>query len=323
MFEDQLSSSGLRRSPFRVAIIGGGALGSLLAAKLAPLADVWLLTSWAEHAAAIRHQGLQLVDLNGTQRSVPVAVAATAADVPDPIQLAFIVVKSHGTAAAAAKAQALLAADGLALTLQNGLGNLQVLVQAVGASRAAQGVTSMGATLLGPGGVRYAGAGPTYLAAQLETAGRIAEVVGLFTAAGLETHVTDQLDSLVWGKLVVNAGINALTAILRVPNGVLVENPAARALMAAAATEAAAVAAAQGIELLYPDPVARTEAVARGTAQNRSSMLQDVLRGVPTEVNVINGAVARMGEYLGVPVPVNRVLVELVRAVETTYEARI
>lgn len=312
-----------QRLPLRVAIIGAGALGSLLAAKLAPLADVWLVTGWAEHAAAIRNQGLLLVELDGTQRAVPVSLATTAAEVPAPVQLALIAVKSYSTGTAAAQAQALLAADGLALTLQNGLGNLQVIAQAVGAGRAAQGVTSMGATLLSPGGVRYAGAGPTYLAAQPETAGRIAEVVGLFTAAGFETHVTHQLDSLLWGKLVVNAGINALTAILRVPNGVLAENPAARALMAAAATEAAAVAAAQGIALPYPDPVARTEAVARSTAQNRSSMLQDVLRGVPTEVEVINGAVVRIGEELGVPVPVNRLLVELVRAVETTYAARI
>jgi 2-dehydropantoate 2-reductase len=319
MFEDQLSSSDIRRSPFRIAIIGAGALGSLLAAKLAPLADVWLVTSWAEHAAAIRDQGLLLVDLDGTQRSVPVQVAVTVGDVPDPVPLALIAVKSHSTAVAAVKAQVLLAPDGLALTLQNGLGNFPAIAQAVGASRAAQGVTSMGATLLGPGGVRYAGAGPTYLAAQPETAGQIARAARLFMAAGFETRVTDNLESLVWGKLVVSAGINALTAILRVPNGVLVENPAARALMAAAATETAAVAAAQGIALPYPDPVARAEAVAQGTAQNRSSMLQDVLRGAPTEVDVINGAVARIGEQLGVAVPVNRMLLELVRALETTY----
>lgn len=313
----------IERSSLRVAVIGAGALGSLLAAKLAPVAEVWLITDWAEHAAAICDQGLLLVDLDGTRRAVPVPTVVGATDVPRPVHLAIIAVKSHSTEAAATKARALLAADGLALTLQNGLGNLRVIAQAVGTDRAAQGVTSMGATLMGPGSVRYAGAGPTYLAARPVTGDQIAGVAELFRAAGFETYVTDQLDSLVWGKLVVSTGINALSAILRVPNGVLLENPTARVLMAAAAIETAAVAAAQGIELPYPDPVARVEAVARATAQNRSSMLQDVLRGVPTEVDVINGVVAQLGKDLGLPVPVNRMLAALVRAVETTYEARI
>lgn len=307
----------------RVAVIGGGALGSLLAAKLTPVSDLWLVTRWVEHLQAIRRSGLALVQLDGSEVRAEIQVAMDATGVPRPVDLALIAVKSHDTRRAANQAMEILAPDGLALTLQNGLGNLETIVEVVSAERAAQGVTAMGATLLGPGRVRYAGAGPTHLACSPAQAARLDAVVQLFRSVGLETHVTDDVAGLVWGKLVVNAGINALTAILRVPNGVLVEQPAARALMAAAAIEAAAVAAAQGITLPYDDPVARVEQVARATAANRSSMLQDILRQAPTEIGVINGAVARMGERYGVLTPVNQVLARLVCALQESYTSRL
>lgn len=306
----------------RVVVIGGGALGSLLAARLAPLVDLWLVTGWAEHAAAIRQRGLTLVQLDGSEITVPVKVVEDPAAVAHSANLALIAVKSHDTQQAAAKAGIVLVGSGLALTLQNGLGNRELLADALGAPRVVQGITSMGATQLGPGRVRYAGAGTTYLAGDPGIAGELLAIAHLFQRAGFETLVADSVVSLVWGKLVVNAGINALTAILRVPNGVLLEQPAARALMTAAAAEAAVVAAAKGIKLPYDDPVARVEQVARATAANRSSMLQDILRQAPTEIDVINGAVAREGERHGVPTPVNRVLAELVRAVQETYSHR-
>lgn len=307
----------------RAAVVGGGALGSLLAAKLAPLLDLWLITGWAEQAAAIRRSGLTLIELDGSETQTAMQVAERTEDLPVAVDLALIAVKSHDTPRAAQKAAQVLAPDGLALTLQNGLGNLEVIAQVVGPARAAQGVTAMGATLLGPGRVRFAGAGPTHLAGSAEQAARLDAVAHIFRQAGFETYCTADVAGLVWGKLVVNAGINALTALLRVPNGVLLEQPAARSLMAAAAQEAAAVAAAQGITLPFADPVARVEQVARATAANRSSMLQDVLRQAPTEVDVINGAVARLGHRWGVPTPVNNVLVELVTALQATYAQRL
>jgi 2-dehydropantoate 2-reductase len=306
----------------RVVVIGGGALGSLLAAKLAPLVDLWLATDWAEHVAAIRERGLILVELDGSETLVPVQVVEDPDAVAHSTHLALIAVKSHATAQAAAKAGLMLAGSGLALTLQNGLGNREILASVLGAPRVVQGVTSMGATLLGPGRVRYAGAGTTYLAGEPGTAGELATMAQLLQRAQFETYVADDVTRLVWGKLVINAGINALTAILRVSNGVLLEQPAARSLMAAAALEAASVAVAKGIALPYDDPVAQVEQVARATAANRSSMLQDILRQAPTEIEVINGAIAREGERHGVPTPVNQVLADLVRAVQATYSRK-
>jgi 2-dehydropantoate 2-reductase len=122
--------------------------------------------------------------------------------------------------------------------------------------------------------------------------------------------------SLIWGKLVINAAINPLTALLRIPNGELLNRPNARALMAAAAREAAAVAGASQISLPYPDPVSAVEDVARRTAGNLSSMLQDVQRGTPTEIDAICGAIVKAGARVKVPTPVIRTMWLLVRAIE-------
>jgi 2-dehydropantoate 2-reductase len=132
--------------------------------------------------------------------------------------------------------------------------------------------------------------------------------------AGFNVETVADPDSLLWGKLVINAAINPLTALLRVPNGELLERGTARALMQAAACEAAAVAAAQGIRLPYPDPLAVAESVAQRTATNRSSMFQDIQRGAPTEIDAICGAVVQAGEEVGVPTPVNLTLWQLVKA---------
>lgn len=303
----------------RIAIIGIGAMGCLFGARLAPLADVVMVGTWPEGLAALRERGIVLADAQG-ERAIPVQVAGGAA-LP-PCDLALVLVKSYQTARAAQQAVGLLAPQGLALTLQNGLGNAEVLAASLGASRVALGVTAQGAMLLGPGRVYHAGAGPTYLGITPTTRSRLEEVSTLFRQAGLETHLTENIAGLVWGKLVVNSAINPLTALLRLSNGALLENESARALMEAVAWETATVAQAQGIRLPFDDPAERVREVAAHTARNRSSMLQDVLRGAPTEIDAINGAIVRTGQRLGIPTPVNATLWRLVCALEATRPLR-
>lgn len=296
----------------RVTIIGIGAMGCLFAGRLSPLADVVMLGRWPEQLAALRQRGLTLLQPDG--RSTHYAVRAT--DNPaeiDPCDLALILVKSHQTERAAAQAAQLLTQRGLALTLQNGLGNLEIVAAAVGPERASLGVTTQGANVLSPGVVRHAGYGPVYLATQPATAARLAEVARLFQAAGMETTLVERVDELVWRKLAVNAGINPLTALLGVPNGFLVENEIARQLMIQAAQEAAAVARAHGIGLTDEEAAGQVLAVAQATAANLSSMLQDVSRGAPTEIEAISGAIARLGQQLGVAAPINELFWHRIR----------
>jgi 2-dehydropantoate 2-reductase len=286
----------------RITLMGTGALACLFGARLAPVAAVTLVGTWAEGLAALESRGIWL-EVSGAASIVRVSAAHLACP-PEPADLVLVLVKAWQTARVAARLPRLLKPAGAAVTLQNGLGNREAL-----GPPTCQGVTTVGATLLGPGQVRLGGEGPTHIAGPEW----IAEMLG---QAGMETHAVDssQMDSLVWGKLAVNCGINALTALLRVPNGELLERPEAARQMEQAAVECAAVARAKGIRLPYADPKAHVRDVARRTALNRSSMLQDVLRGAPTEIDAINGAVVREGQRLGVSTPVNEALVSSVRA---------
>lgn len=296
----------------RLAIIGAGALGCLLAHTLAPHTPVALLSSRAASAVQIAVQGV-VCERDGVSSRRFLTAVSVSPEALFPCHVALIVVKSHQTPWAAAAAARLLGHGGLAVTLQNGLGNREGLAAVLGAARVGQAVTMLGATLLGPGHVRLAGLGATRFAAQPEPQ-QVAALAALWEAAGFEASVEPDVQGLVWGKLVVNCGINALSALLRVPNGTLATLPEARSLLAEAVAEAADVAQAYGVALPFADPLAHTLAVAEATAANASSMFQDVLAGRVTEIDAINGALVREGLRLGVPTPLNALLTRLIAA---------
>lgn len=300
-----------KNSSSTLLITGTGALASLFGARLAAAGvEVTMLGSWPEGLAALRAHGVRLVEADGAQRAWPVRIAADPAECRG-IPYALVLVKAWQTERAAQQLAACLPADGLALTLQNGWGNREALEQALGPDRVALGTTTLGATLLAPGVVRAGGQGPVTLGSHP----RVQPLANLLRAAGFDVRLAGDVAGLAWGKLVINAAINPLTALLRAPNGQLLERPEARALMGLAASEAAAAGLAQGLHLPFDDPVAAAEDVARRTAVNHSSMYQDVQRGRPTEIDAICGAVVQAGERVGVATPVNRTLWLLVRAI--------
>jgi 2-dehydropantoate 2-reductase len=334
----------------RIAIIGAGAMGCLLAHYLSSAAEVWLIDTWQAQVLAITRDGLRCELDGAVSQSRPFATSDPAA--VGRCDAVLVLVKAHQTAWAADVARTLLrspspidaqgarlqknppppladtpssAADRrstLIVTLQNGVGNREALADTLGDAQVGQAVTSLGATLLGPGKVRHAGMGPTIFGA-LPAHPFTPRLVDLFSQSGLPAELSSDLATLVWGKLVVNVGINAITALLRIPNGALAEVAAARALVEPLVAEAVAVAEALGIVLPYPNPLAHVLAVAQATTANRSSMLQDVLRSSPTEIETINGAVVREGERLGIATPANAMLTALVRALDATAGQRI
>ena len=292
-----------------ILIVGTGAMACLFGARLAPHADVTLLGTWPDGVAALQDGGVCLIEGDGSERAYPVRATSDPAQCAD-TRYALVLVKSWQTARAARQLATCMVPDGVALTLQNGLGNLEQLQEALGEERAALGVTTVGATLLGPGRVRAGGVGPTYLASYP----RLLPLAEMLRQAGFEVKTAEDLESLVWGKLAINAAINPLTALLGIPNGELLARPHALALMAEAAEETAAVAAARGVRMPHAEPGAAAIEVAGRTASNHSSMLQDIQRGAPTEIDAICGAIALEGENLGVLTTVNRTLWHLVRA---------
>ena len=294
-----------------VLIVGTGALATLFAARLSAAgARVTLLGTWKNGIDSLAENGARLIEADGTMRIHPVKVTRDPGDLRR-TPFALVLVKAWQTQRAAAQLAECLSDDGLALTLQNGLGNYETLSRQLGKNRVALGVTTTGATLLGPGLARLGGEGVV----SMEKHPRLEPYAELIRTAGFKVHLVDDARSLAWGKLVINAAINPLTALLRVPNGQLLERPAARTVMASLAREAATVAGSQGVRLPFKDPVTAAEDVVRKTAANHSSMLQDVKRGAPTEIDSICGAVVREGHQRGVPTPVNWAVWNLVRAV--------
>jgi 2-dehydropantoate 2-reductase len=295
----------------KVTILGTGAMACLLGARMADKADLSLLGSWRTGIFAIRRDGIRCESAAGL---TAVRVGATA----DPSEcrdsdLLIVAVKSYQTRRAVARARDILKPGGLALTLQNGLGNDELLRGAFGAERAAAGIAVLGANMVAPGVVRQCGG---EIRIQMQNHPRIAPAADLFRSAGFVVQVVDDLESLQWGKLVVNSALNPLGALLRATNETFAERAAAREVFLAVIRESAAAASAAGVTLPYGDPEAYALEVVRGTAGNRCSMLQDVENGRPTEIDAINGAVVRAAEEAGVPAPWNRMLVQLIRAAE-------
>lgn len=306
------------RCVVRIAILGAGAIGSLIGAALAERHDVTLVGR-KPHMEAVARLGLQAPGF----RTAPVRLAALTSPAaltmaPD---LVVITVKAHATGAAAAE----LAATGYrgpVLSLQNGLRNLSELAGALPGPVLA-GVTTIGVTYVGPGEVRLTGRGETLLGApgggHADLLHRLADDL---SEGGLSCSVSGDIDQEIWGKGIVNAGINPLTAITGLPNGALVEEGRLAQTMALAVVEATIVARALGHPFEEEKMVERTRDVARLTAANRSSMLQDIERGRRTEVDSITGVFVREGEARSIPVPVNATLLGLVHGIERTTASR-
>jgi 2-dehydropantoate 2-reductase len=297
-----------------ILIVGTGALGVLFAARLARAGHrVTMLGTWKEGISALQKDGARLIDAEGNEQRFKVRAT------DDPRECtgakhALVLVKAWQTERAANQLKDCLAADGLALTLQNGLGNYETLTRILGVHRVALGSTTTGATLIAPGVARAGGEGVV----SIQRHPTLGPIETALISAKFNAHLVEDAQSLVWGKLIINAAINPLTALLRVPNGELLNRPSAREMMAKLAREAKEVANAENIKLPFDDPVAMAEEVARKTASNQSSMLQDVLRNAPTEIDAICGAVVKFGEKHGIETPVNWACWQLARALSNS-----
>ncbi len=303
-----------------IVIIGPGALGCLLAARLGVEGrdTVWFLDHNPGRAALLARQGVRLAEAGRTSR---VAVQATTnAGQIGPADLVLLCVKSHDVATSLGQAQPLLGPATLLISFQNGISHLDLLTVDPGQARRAVGVTAMGATRTGPGEVTFGGAGLTRIGYQAPADQRgdqlLTQGAAILTAAGMATEAVPDILSQVWAKLLVNTGINALTALFDCANGRLLHIPEARQLLIAAVGEAEAVARAKGVSL-SEDPVAHTLEVCAATAMNISSMLQDIRNHHCTEIDAINGAVVKEARRLGLSAPVNEELTRRVRVLET------
>jgi 2-dehydropantoate 2-reductase len=315
----------------RVLIAGAGALGSVFGGFLRRAGLEVTLLGRAAHLDAIARRGLQIDGIWGSHQVGGLAVATDAGALRGPFDAILVTVKSYDTPAVAEATAPLLASDGVAISLQNGLGNVETLEATFGPERTLGARVIFGAAIGAPGHVRITVfADPTAVGALVPTrhprrqaaAQRWAEIID---RAGVPAVVTDRLAALLWAKVFYNAALNPLGALLGVHYGALPEHPESRALMDQVIEEAFAVARAEQVALAWASPDEyRQEFYGRlvpATYDHRSSMLQDLERGRRTEIDAINGAVWRRGAARDVETPVNATLTRLVHTVEAKRDA--
>lgn len=302
----------------KIAVLGAGALGCSIGGTLAQAGHaVTLINRNGVHVDAINTGGLRMRTAQG---EVTVRTrAATSALGLGPQDLVVVLVKSFHTRKAMAGALELVAPDTVVLSLQNGLGHEDILAELVGRERLLAGKTYVGGVLLGPGHVIAGVPGKETRIGELD--GRITPralaVCEAFNAAGLATTLSDNIQGIIWDKLLVNVATGALAAITRLTYGPLYQLPEVEATAIAAVQEAMEVARASGVPLTTPDArAAWTQASAGLPADFKTSMLQSLEKGSITEIDFINGAVVRWGQRCGVPTPVNQTLVACIKGIE-------
>jgi 2-dehydropantoate 2-reductase len=302
----------------KVCIVGCGAVGSLFAAHLAQVdgVEVWAYDVVAPHVAAINRSGLKLVgqaDITGTVR------ATTDPGELPPCEFGIVATKSMYTRAAI-QASAHAFADGAVASVQNGVGNEEVIAEHV--ERVIRGTTFPAGHIVEPGVVHMDTRGDTWLGpfepqpTPFESVTRLAEAI---TAGGMNTKALPDARGAQWTKLIFNAATNPLGALTRLTHGRLCELPDTRRLITQLVDEGKAVAESLGITL-DSDPDELVDHAAKVAYEHRASMLQDVLAERATEVDALNGGIVRFGEEQGVPTPMNQAIAALIKGLERSWQ---
>lgn len=285
-------------------------MGSFLGGLLSRRYDVTLIAR-AEHVGAIRSRGLRI---SGKTTMIAKPHVATRLARNMKADIVFVTTKAYDTASAMRAARP-FATRAIFVTLQNGLGNAEIIART--ARHVVAGTTAHGVTFVGPGEVRHAGEGDTVIGAWARVdRADLNHLRDLLAGVGIVSKVTSDLRTELWSKLVVNASINPLAALAGVPNGRVVRDRRLLAILNSVCHEAAAVARAEGARVTAQQLWRRTLLVARRTATNRASMLQDLERHHRTEIDAITGSVVRAANRHRIPVPLNEALFALVRARE-------
>ena len=305
----------------QIAVLGAGAMGSLYGGYLSAANEVVLVDICKEHISAVNRDGLVVEGVDGSTRTFRPGATTNCADV-GAVDLLIVFVKSMQTLGALEENRPLIGENTLLLSLQNGYGNADDMLNFAPKDRILVGTTSHGCRMKKAGRVHHTGRGATYLGALAQDQTNAGMVADLLTRAGFETEVSGNVEQLLWSKLFVNVGINPITALLAQPNIRIAENPHANQAARRAVYEAVSVANADGMNF---DPATVFEnvcQVAVKTGNNHSSMFADIANKRPTEILKINGAVVKKAEQLGIAAPYNTMLTDLILALEDDYHTQ-
>jgi len=301
----------------KIAIVGCGAMGSVYAGLFASAGhEVWAIDRWAEHVDAMKKNGLRLEGVSG-DRTVKVRATTDARDAGT-CDLVVLATKAMHVAPAAESIKPLLGKDTPVLSIQNGLGGPDTAADILGRERVMVGVVGgFGASMKGPGHAHHNGMELVRLG---EFGGpitpRLKKVEETWAGAGFKVKLFDDIDQLVWEKLICNCAYSGPCGIMEVTIKQVMDDPDLSKISAACATEGFAVAMKKGVKLGFSDPVAYVRDFGSKIPNARPSVLLDLMAGRRSEIDVINGSIPRVGKQVGVPAPVNETITALVKAKE-------
>jgi 2-dehydropantoate 2-reductase len=301
----------------KIAILGCGAMGSVYAGLLASAGhEVWAVDTWREHVDAMRTKGLRLEGASG-DRTVKLNATLTAADA-GVCDLVIIATKARDVEAAARSAKPLLGPKTLVLSIQNGLGGPDVTASVLGRERVAVGVVGgFGASMRAPGHAHHNGMELVRLGEfSSPVTPRLEAVADVWRSGGFKVKCFDDIDQLVWEKLICNVCFSGTCAVTERTVGEVMEDPDAFKVAAGCAVEAFAVACKRGIRLGFDEPIDYVRNFGSKIPNARPSMLLDLMAKRRSEIDAINGAIPPAAQALGLAAPHNEVISGLVRAKE-------
>ena len=300
----------------KITVLGAGAMGALFGGYLSRNHQVLLLDVNAALVDKINTDGVEIRESDGSY-AVYHPVAATAAPAgAGPVDLIIVFVKAMYSRAALETNRALIGSGTYLMTLQNGSGHENTLLQFVDRAHVIIGATQHNSAMVGLGVVRHGGSGQTHIGCLEGSAARLQPIADAFTACGLAADCNESVQKLIWEKLFTNVSASALTAALQVPLGFIASDPSAWALCERLTREAVAVANADGMGFDAEQKVAEVRAVCENSPAGVTSICADIAAGRRTEVDTISGSVVRASRRSGVPAPAHEVLVQLIHALE-------
>jgi 2-dehydropantoate 2-reductase len=302
----------------KVCVLGSGAMGSSIGGLLADAgSEVYLIDTWAEHVNAMNSQGLKL-RVGSSDRTVKVRAATDCRGIGQ-ADLIIVLVKSYHTKEAIEYANPIIGDKTVIMSLQNGLGNEEIIEEVVGKEHVVGGRTFAGGSVLAPGHVIANTTGKQTYIGELDgtTTERVIRIAEEFKRAGLLITVSSNIVGIMWDKLLVNVATGALCGITRLPYGGLYKVAELMECALDAVSEGIAVAKASGVKLSTKDPREAWFKASEGLPEDfKPSLSQSLEKGLRTEIDFINGAVVRCGEKCKVPTPVNKTLVASIKGIE-------
>ena len=295
-----------------IIIFGAGAIGSLIGVTLSKNADVTLIGR-KEHVERIKIDGLEVSGKTKIKKKINAEISVE--NITKKPDILILTVKSYDTESAIQQAKKIIKSDTVVLSIQNGLHNIDKIKKYLSNKQIIAGITTHGATYIGPGKIDHTGVGLTIIGGLDKETTCINEICDLFNKSGIETQISNNIIKEVWIKAIVNSSINPITTLFQCKNGYLLENPVLENLIEKITEESTSIALSQGLKITNDSMISRTKEVIRKTKENYSSMLQSYKNGKRTEIDSINGKFVEIGKKNNVEPFLNEILVYSIKSI--------